>query len=282
MVINTNTKNCLLWSCYTEHKNWDLAHYYPLVCGPCSNKFCAICPEWYFLQLTGIYITKGGSRFQSFLPAVNSPVGFKYILDQRFLDWQHLRELLVQFWCIKFIVALSCNDDLCLLFQSKVLPWERWVNVLYILDQRFLDWQHLRELLVQFWCIKFIVVLSCNDDLCLLFQSKVLPWERWVNVLLIHLQNLIVAHHSWVGKIPDSPQILLCHFNGNRQQLIQDCHAIGNVHHLLIPGNLHDEISWVLKIWSDGHPHTQGAHIVKLFQEFFNLSSIQSRVRIPN
>ncbi len=190
MVINTNTKNCLLWSCYTEHKNWDLAHYYPLVCGPCSNKFCAICPEWYFLQLTGIYITKGGSRFQSFLPAVNSPVGFKYILDQRFLDWQHLRELLVQFWCIKFIV-----------------------------------------------------VLSCNDDLCLLFQSKVLPWERWVNVLLIHLQNLIVAHHSWVGKIPDSPQILLCHFNGNRQQLIQDCHAIGNVHHLLIPGNLHDEIS---------------------------------------
>jgi len=115
---------------------------------------------------------------------------------------------------------------------------------------------------------------SCNDDLCLLFQSKVLPWEHWVNVLPIHLQNLIVAHHSWVGKIPDSLQISLCHFNGNRQQLIQDCHAIGNVHHLLIPGNLRDEISWVLKIWSDGHPHTQGAHIVKLFQEFFNLSSI--------
>ncbi len=56
------------------------------------------------------------------LLTVKLPVGFKYILDQRFLDWQHLRELLLQLGCIKFIVAPRCNDDLGLLLQSKVLP----------------------------------------------------------------------------------------------------------------------------------------------------------------
>jgi hypothetical protein len=34
-----------------------------------------------------------------------------------------------------------------------------------------------------------------------------------------------------------------------------------------------------LQIRSDGHPHSQGAHIVKLFEKLLNLPSIQTRVR---
>ncbi len=160
-------------------------------------------------------------------------------------------------------------------FNLPLLTVKLLVGFKYILDQRFLNWQHLRELLLQLGRIKFIVAPRCNDDLGLLLQSKVLPWKCWVNVLSIHLQNLIVANHSWVGEIPDPPQVSLCHFNWNWQQLIQDGHAIGDVHHLLITRNLCDEISWILQIWSDGHPHAQGAHIVKLFEKLLNLPSIQ-------
>lgn len=118
----------------------------------------------------------------------------------------------------------------------------------HILDERLLDGQKFRELFLQFGRIKLIVAPRSNNHLCLLLKSEVLPGEAGVDVLLVHLQDLIVADHPGVCKVPDSGEIPLCHLHGNGKELVQDGHGVWNVDHLIIPSNLGDEVSRVLQV----------------------------------
>jgi hypothetical protein len=45
---------------------------------------------------------------------------------------------------------------------------------------------------------------------------------------------------------------------------------VGNVHHLLVPGNLGDEVSGVGQVDGDGHPDAQRAHVVVLAEELLD------------
>ena len=116
----------------------------------------------------------------------------------------------------------------------------------HILDERVLDGQEFREFVLQLGCIELIVAPWRDDHFGLLIQSEVLPCEIGVNELLVHLQDLIVAHHSWVGEVPYSSEVSFCHFNGDWKEFVQDCHWVWDVDNLLVSSNLCNEVA---RIW---------------------------------
>ena len=82
-----------------------------------------------------------------------------------------------------------------------------------VFDQRLLDGQKLRELILQLSLVELIVAPRCHYDLCLLFQIEVFPREAWVDVVSVHLEYLIVAHHTRICEIPYSSEVSLRHFD---------------------------------------------------------------------
>lgn len=94
----------------------------------------------------------------------------------------------------------------------------------HILEERVLDGQELREFVLQLGCIELIVASWGDDHFGLLLQIEVLPCEIGVNELLVHLQDLVVADHSWVGEVPYSSEVSFRHFDGDRKEFVQDCH----------------------------------------------------------
>jgi hypothetical protein len=145
------------------------------------------------------------------------------------------------------------------------------VGLEHELDQGLLDGQHLRELLRQLRRIHLVVATSGHDHLRLLLQREIHPLQLRVHVLLIHLHDLVVAHHPRVREVPDTRQVPLRHLDGDRKKLVQDRHAVGDVHDLLVPHNLGDEIARVLQVGGDGHADSQRADIVELLQQILHL-----------
>ncbi|WVZ00016.1 hypothetical protein V8G54_026085 [Vigna mungo] len=129
------------------------------------------------------------------------------------------------------------------MFLSSFLVWHK-----DILDQRFLDGKKLRELFLQFGSIHLIVAPWSYDHLGLLFKVEVDPLEAWINVIPVHLKNLVVAHCPRICEVPDAPQVSLRHLNRNRQKFIQNGHAVWNVDHFVITRNLGDEVTWITQV----------------------------------
>lgn len=114
-----------------------------------------------------------------------------------------------------------------------------------ILNEGLLDGQEFREFFVQFCGVELVVAPRGNDHLSLLLKSEVLPCEVGVNVVAVHLQDLVVADHSRVCEVPNPGEISLGHLNGNGEEFVQDRHGVWNVNNLFVPGDLRDEVARV-------------------------------------
>ncbi len=67
------------------------------------------------------------------------------------------------------------------------------------------------------------------DDLGLLLHCEVGPCELRVNVLLVQLQDLIVADCARVGVVHDPRQTPPCHLHRQREELWQHSHRVRDV-----------------------------------------------------
>lgn len=167
--------------------------------------------------------------------------------------------------------------SLCCLVFTSFLVWLK-----HILDERFFYGKQFREFLLQFWCIHLIVAPSSNNYFGLLLQSEVCPLKTGVNVVSVHLKDLIVADNTRVCEVPDSPQVPLRHLDRNGQKLIQDGHAVRDVDHFAIARDLRDEVAWVVQIRWDRHANPESANIVIFPQKILNLKNKTKSSRSPH
>ena len=76
------------------------------------------------------------------------------------------------------------------------------------MHNRFLNWRNLQTqfsaLCHQLGCIQFIIRSSSGQHFRLLLQREVLVRERFIDVFLIQIQNLIVRDHARVRKVVHS------------------------------------------------------------------------------
>lgn len=151
---------------------------------------------------------------------------------------------------------------------SNFLVWLK-----HIFNKRLLNGHELRKFSLQLWSIKLIVAPWSNNHLSLFFKSEVFPGKAWINILLIHLQDLIMTDHSRIGEVINTSQIPLGHFDRNRKQLIQNSHGIWYIHHLIIPCNLGNKVTRICQIGWDRHPNTQCTNIVIVPEQILYLST---------
>ena len=150
------------------------------------------------------------------------------------------------------------------------------VGLKHVLDERLFDGQHFWKFLLQLACIHFVVTARSNDNLGLFLQGEVLVCQARVNVLLVHVQDFVVANDARVGEVPDTCKVSLGHLDGDGKQLVKDRHGVWNVHNLLVFCDLGDEIAGGGKVTGDGHSHSQCAHVVKFLQKLLDLPMEQN------
>lgn len=184
------------------------------------------------------------------------------------------QELTLIFLCYEEQQQQIWNQGLIYFYKKEVqsslvhLP----VGLKHVLDERVFDGQHFWKLLLQLACIHFVVTASSNDNLGLLLQGEVLVCQARVNVLLVHVQDFVVANNARVGEIPDTCEVSLGHLDGDGKQLVKDRHGVRNVHNLIVFCDLGDEIAGGRKVTGDRHPHSQCAHVVKFLQKLLDLA----------
>lgn len=139
------------------------------------------------------------------------------------------------------------------LFSKFSSYWCLPIWLEHIFNEGLLDGLHFREFLAQFWSIELVVASWCDNDLCLLLECEVIPFEAWVNVVAVHFQDLVMANNSRICEVPYACEVSLCHLDGNREKFIQDCHRVRDVYYLLVSSDLGDEVSGVGQVWGDGH-----------------------------
>ena len=162
------------------------------------------------------------------------------------------------------LYGINNNNIVCRPFHlsslGRLLIWLE--NIPY---QRILDWQKFWKFRLQLGTIKLIIASRCNYDLGLLLQGKVLPRKIRINVIPIHFQYFIVAHHARISEIPDPSEVSLCHFDWDRKKLIQYCHWIWYINHFIIPGDFSDEVARIGQIGWNRHPYTKCTYILVVF-----------------
>mmetsp|Transcript_15714 Transcript_15714/g.37324 ORF Transcript_15714/g.37324 Transcript_15714/m.37324 type:complete len:211 (+) Transcript_15714:108-740(+) len=136
-----------------------------------------------------------------------------------------------------------------------------------VLDQRVADAVDLWELALDAGGVEKVVGPRRYDDLCLLLDREVLPGKLRVDVLLVQLQDLVVADGAGVGVVHDSGQLPAGHLDGHWEQLREDGHGVGDVDDLLVLDDLGDEVAGVEDVLDDRHPHTQSEHVVERLEE---------------
>lgn len=139
------------------------------------------------------------------------------------------------------------------LFSKSSSYWCLPIWLEDILNEGLLDGLHFREFLAQFWSIELIVASWSDNDLRLLLDCEVVPLEAWVNIVTVHLQDLVMANHSRIREVPYASEVSLCHLDGNREKFIQDCHWVWDVYYPRVSSDLGDEISRVGQVCRDGH-----------------------------
>ncbi|KAJ8430795.1 hypothetical protein Cgig2_003237 [Carnegiea gigantea] len=64
------------------------------------------------------------------------------------------------------------------------------------------------------------------------------------------------------------------------KELIQDSHAVGNIHHLIIASDLRNEVSWVVEVRGYGHPDSKGANILIFLKQLLNLNKQSKEILV--
>ena len=77
--------------------------------------------------------------------------------------------------------------------------------------------------------VEEVVRPRCHDHLGLLLHREVGPREVRVNVLLVQLEDLVVGDGTRVGVVHDAGQLALAHLDGERHELGEHGHRVGDV-----------------------------------------------------
>eukprot|EP00959_Pyramimonas_sp_CCMP1952_P083263 1740350-Pyramimonas_sp.AAC.1 len=79
--------------------------------------------------------------------------------------------------------------------------------------------------------------------------------------------HLVVADHARVCEVVHPGESPPRHLDGHGQHLVQDGHGVGDVHHLLVVGDLVHEVARVGQVGGDGHAHAQREHMLVVVHE---------------
>lgn len=142
------------------------------------------------------------------------------------------------------------------------------MRVEHVLFQRLIDKSivSLENLLPQYPRIQLDVLARRYNHLRLFLHHQI-PVPEF-DLLLIHPQALNVAYNSWDPKVPHPRRPVIRLLDGHRQQLIHGRHEVGDIRHLIVPG---DDAPRVLQIAGDRHPHPRRAHIVEFPQKLLHV-----------
>mmetsp|Transcript_29652 Transcript_29652/g.51563 ORF Transcript_29652/g.51563 Transcript_29652/m.51563 type:complete len:251 (+) Transcript_29652:236-988(+) len=135
----------------------------------------------------------------------------------------------------------------------------------------------VRQRADQLRAVQLVVGALGDQDLVLLLHGEVGPGELRVDVLLVERQHLVVADGPRVAEVVDPGELPLGQHQGDGQQVVQDGHAVGDVHHLLVRGDLGDEVPG-REVVADGHAHAQHAEGAVDLQHLLN-HSLGERVK---
>ena len=82
--------------------------------------------------------------------------------------------------------------------------------------------------------VELAVGSASLDDEGLLREGEVLSRKVGLDVLLVQLEHLVVRDRARVGKVVHSREVVLCHRDRRRQQVVQQCVGVGNVDDSLV------------------------------------------------
>lgn len=140
-----------------------------------------------------------------------------------------------------------------------------------ILNQRFLHRQQLRELHFQLRNINLSATVIWEIGIGLFLSWEISPLESRVNIVFVHLQDLIEGHHSRIWQVPQTLEVSLGHFYGDWNEFVQNSDVICDVGHFAWFDNLIDEVVWIVQIRWYWYSQFQSAHILIVLQQIFNL-----------
>lgn len=86
----------------------------------------------------------------------------------------------------------------------------------------------LLQLCSQFCSVKLAITSAGLDDLALLLDSEVAPFEFWSDVLLEQSKDLVVGDSSWVCKVVDTSVVVLGQKDGGRKEVGEEGIGLNN------------------------------------------------------
>lgn len=129
----------------------------------------------------------------------------------------------------------------------------------------------LLKLVNKLGSIELAVGATSLDDLGLLLKGKVLPLERWTNVLLEEGKNLVVGNGSWVGEVEDTSGVVLGKDNGGWKKIGKDGVGVWYVDDTLVLGDLGDEVTAV-EIVGNWHPQSEDEAVLVVLEDLLGVS----------
>ena len=114
----------------------------------------------------------------------------------------------------------------------------------------------LLELRNQLRRVQFAVAPARLNDLGLFLEAKVLPGKGRSDNVPEQRQDFVMRNGARVGKVVDTNVAVLGEEDGCWQQVREDGVAVGNVHHVVVFGDLGDKVSGV-QVIRNWHAQTE-------------------------